>query len=182
MATTRRPIAGLALLALCALLAACSKPLTKDEQRARQIERAFVGAFVGTLELPDAGGAVVSVAARMRGTRRSEGGVLLEIEHDEGGGKVRRGSTVLQVDGLSRTLVYSPADGKPPERYRIEGFAAFTGLGELIVSGSAEEAGAPLDVRILYSVAPDRITWTKDARPPGGAFKLRHRYTMRRAR
>jgi len=65
---------------------------------------------------------------------------------------------------------------------RIERFAAFTGLGELIITGTAQDAGQAVEVRILCSVEPGQVTWTRDVRTPGGEFKFRQRYTMRRTR
>jgi hypothetical protein len=177
------------LIAGAALLAACSPAPTKDELRARAIEQSFVGRFVGKLERPaavtgveSATAAPVSTPLSMRGTRLSTGGVVLVIEQGAPGAGGARSTLKLRVLAASRELEISSDDGARTELYRIESYAAFSGLGELIVSGSAQEAGQPVEVRILYSVEPGRIMWSRDVRPPGGEFKFRERYTMRRAR
>lgn len=172
-------------LALCALalLLGCSPAPTKDEMRARSIEQGFVGRFAGTLERRE-GTETVTLPVRMAGKRLGTGGVELVIEQGAqtpvGGGE--RVTTRLRVLAASRELEYTSADGARTERFRIERWAAFTGLGELIVTGSSTEAGQPVELRILYSVEPGKITWTRDSRPPGGEFKFGQRYTMRRAR
>lgn len=182
--------------ALALLLAACGPAPTKDERRGRAIEQSFVGRFDGSFEQRAADGSTVTRPARMRGTRLAEGGVELTIELGPVAGRrspSAEGARVpfeaaetttmrLRVLAASRELEYTMRDGAASERFRIERFAAFSGLGELIVNGQMQEDGAPVDVRILYSVEPGRITWTRDARPPGGEFKFRQRYTMRRAR
>lgn len=175
-----------AVLALV-MFAGCSPAPTKDEQRARLIERSFVGRFVGTLERRDAASdGRVTLPARMVGKRLAEGGVELRFEHGppaaDGGVGDEQVVTRLRVFATERTLEFTDREGAGTERFRIERFAAFTGLGELIITGDAVEAGQAVEVRILYSVAPGQITWTRDARPPGGEFKFRQRYTMRRAR
>jgi hypothetical protein len=165
-------------IALVLGLAACSPAPTKDEQRARAIEQSFLGRFVGTLERQQAGGTgTETLPAQMTGKRLSTGGVELKIEL---GASVV--VTRLRVIAQSREIEFTSDDGAQTERFRIERYAAFTGLGELIVTGQAEESGQAVDVRILYSVEPGTLTWTRDARPPGGEFKFRQRYTMRRAR
>lgn len=170
-----------ALLAI-ALLAACGPAPTKDDQRARRIEQSFVGRFTGTVERrSDDGAGRVYLPATMIGKRAEGGGVDLVVELVKPGAAERE-VTRLRVLGASRELELSSEDGARIERFRIERFAAFTGLGELIVNGSTEEAGQPAEVRILYSVDSGGITWTRDARPPGGEFKFRQRYTMKRAR
>ena len=175
-----RPLA----LAVLVLLVGCSPAPTKDELRARAIEQSFVGRFVGSFEHRE-GAETVSLPARMTGTRLSEGGIELVIELGVtppvgcGGERI---TTKLRVLAASRELEYTSGDGARSERFRIERFAAFSGLGELIVTGSTQEAGQPVELRILYSVEPGRITWTRDSRSPGGEFKFRQRYTMRRAR
>lgn len=177
----RRPVAVVAL----ALAVGCSPAPTKDDVRARMIEQSFVGSFVGTLERREGAGSV-TLPARMVGKRLTAGGVELSFEHGpsaaDPGAPPEREVTRLRVFGADRTMEFTRDDGARTERFRIERFAAFTGLGELIITGSAQEAGAPVDVRILYSVEPGHITWTRDQRPPGGEFKFRQRYTMRRAR
>lgn len=169
-------------LAVIALALGCSPAPTKDEQRARAIEQGFVGRFVGQFERRE-GAETVTLPARMTGKRLDSGGVELAIElgSDLTGG-VQKSVMKLRVLGASRELEYTSNGGARTERFRIERFAAFTGLGELIVTGSTQEAGQPVDLRILYSVEPGGITWTRDSRPPGGEFKFRHRYTMRRGR
>lgn len=176
-------VAALALV----MLAGCSPAPTKDEQRARLIEQSFVGRFVGTLERRDAAGdGRVTLPARMVGKRLSDGGVELSFDlgpaASDGAAPPEREVTRLRVDGATREMVFADAAGVGTERFRIERFAAFTGLGELIITGDAVEAGQAVEVRVLYSVAPGQITWTRDVRPPGGEFKFRQRYTMRRAR
>ena len=175
-----RPLA----LAALALLIGCSPAPTKDEQRARAIEQSFVGRFTGTFERRE-GAETITLPARMTGKRLSEGGVELVIEHGVPppvGGGGERITTRLRVLAASRELEYTSGDGARSERFRIERFAAFTGLGELIVTGSTQEAGRPVELRILYSVEPGKLTWSRDSRPPGGEFKFRQRYTMRRGR
>ena len=171
-----------ALLAL-ALLVGCSPALTKDEQRARSIEQSFVGRFTGTLERRE-GTETMTLPVRMTGKRLDSGGVELTIEHGAPsvGGGAEQVVTRLRVLAASRELEYTSGDGARSERFRIERWAAFTGLGELIVTGSTQEAGQPVELRILYSVEPGKITWTRDSRPPGGEFRFGQRYTMRRAR
>ena len=179
-----RSACALAILAL-ALLSSCSPAPSKDDQRARLIEQSFVGRFVGTLERRE-GDQRVTLPARMAGKRVSDGGVELSFEYGptaaDRGAPTEREVTRLKVFGDGRMLEFTRRDGAATERFRIERFAAFTGLGELIITGSAEEEGKPVDVRILYSVEPGTLTWTRDSRPPGGEFKFRQRYTMRRAR
>jgi len=170
------------LLAAAALLAACSPAPTKDELRARAIEQSFVGRFVGTVERPGAAEAVVSTPMSMTGTRLSTGGVELVLEQGKPGGGGPRTTIKLRVLAASRELEWTSDGGARTELFRIERYAAFTGLGELIVSGSTQEAGEPIEVRILYSVEPGKVIWSRDVRPPGGQFKFRERYTMRRAR
>lgn len=183
------PIAVLAL----ALFAGCSPAPTKDQQQAMRLEQSFVGKFVGTLERRDAASDHrVTLPARMVGKRMSGGGVELAFEYGPAAANpgataepVEREVTRLRVFGEGRSIEFTRRDGataEPVERFRIERFAAFTGLGELIITGSAQEAGAPVDVRILYSVQPGGITWTRDTRPPGGEYKFRQRYTMKRVR
>lgn len=189
--TEPRAHALIAVVLLGACSVACSPAPTKDELRARAIEQSFVGRFVGTFERRQGDGdAIVSQPARMTGRRLSSGGVELTIElgPPPAGGAAASGElvvTTLRVIVASRELEYSTGDGATAaqvERFRIERFAAFTGLGELIVTGTAQEAGQPVELRILYSVEPGVLTWTRDSRPPGGEFKFRQRYTMRRAR
>ena len=166
------------------LLVACAPAPTKDELRARAIEQSFVGRFMGAVERVDAAGAKSSTPARMSGKRLSTGGV--EIVMEEGpppkSGHGERRILKLRVLAASRELELTSEDGARTELFRIERYAAFTGLGELIVSGSTQEDGQPLELRILYSVEPGQVSWSRDVRPPGGQFKFRERYTMKRAR
>ena len=170
------------VLVAVALLAACSPAPTKDELRARAIEQSFVGRFVGKVERPDAQGAVVSTPMGMTGKRLSTGGVELVLDPGPPGGGGARTTIALRVLAASRELEWTSDGGARTELFRIERYSAFTGLGELIVTGSTQEAGAPTEVRILYSVEPGKLIWSRDVRPPGGQFKFRERYTMRRAR
>jgi hypothetical protein len=170
------------LLLAAALLAACAPAPTKDELRARAIEQGFVGRFVGKVERLDATDVVVTTPLNMTGTRLSTGGVELVIQQGPPRGDGERSTLTLRVLADSRELELTGDGGARSERYRIERYAAFTGLGELIVSGDTQEAGQPVEVRILYSVAPGQIKWSRDVRPPGGEFKFRERYTMKRAR
>ncbi len=184
MTDPRRRAAGLVALLAGALLIACSPAPTKDDQRARRIEQSFVGRFAGSVERRAADGGREVLAVVMTGKRAEGGGIEIALDIGSPGSSTRE-VTRLRVLGASRELELSSGDGAtagPVERFRIERFAAFTGLGELIVNGSAEEAGQPVEVRILYSVDPAGITWTRDSRPPGGEFKFRQRYTMKRAR
>lgn len=167
-------------------LTGCSPAPTKDQQQAKRIEQSFVGGFVGTLERLDAEGIRrVTLPTKMLGTRQGEGGVTLVVEITPEGGSaagVERVTTRLRVDAVTRELVFSNTDGSAIDRYSIALYSAFTGLGELIITGKGEEEGRAVEVRILYSVGPSTLSWTRGVRSPGGEFKFRQRYTMKRVR
>ncbi len=167
------------------VLPAVSAPALVATQEA--LTSALVGHWVGVLEYRDYSEPAnstkrVSVPAWLT-IRKAPEGVFLETTYDDGPSKVLFEHEALVLDLAQGRYKVIGTDAVLQD-WQISGAESLqNGRGQLILTGAGTDNNKPAEVRTIWTVRRNLLSWMEEVRPAGSTepFVFRHRETYTRA-
>ena len=149
-----------------------------------QLYAGLLGEWVGQLQYRDfSDNSNQSLPTWLRVTRSADGRSLqFAYVYDDGPSKTVKEISMVSIDVPAATMTFTSDRDHSSDTYKIAGLPEFAAKsrGTLTLSGTGQENGQKVDVRISLTLRRNLYTYRKETRLPGQEFLFRDGYTFTR--
>ena len=151
-------------------------------QSADRFETAVTGAWTGTLEYRDyRSDRRVTLPTKLVVEAVGPGQLTFAYTYDDGPGKLVTSRERITIDRAKSTYRIQNGDGTYDATFDVAGLGSFAAASPVIVlSGTGDENGAPVDLRIRLTVHASSLTMLRESRTAGGEWLFRNQYELTR--
>ena len=109
------------------------------------------------------------------------GQLTFAYTYDDGPGKLVTSRERITIDRAKSTYRIQNGDGTYDATFDVAGLGSFAAASPVIVlSGTGDENGAPVDLRIRLTVHASSLTMLRESRTAGGEWLFRNQYELTR--